>query len=311
MKLSIVTTLYKSSQYIDEFYTRITKEAKKITQDYEIVFVDDGSPDDSLQKVLALYEKDSKVKVIELSRNFGHHKAIMTGLSHAKGEFVFLIDSDLEEEPELLVRFWEKLHKDKEADVVYGVQESRKGGWFEKFSGGLFWKFFNKLSHVKIAENPLTVRIMKKEYVKNLVSFKEKELFLAGVFELVGFKQKTFPIDKQSKQFSTYNLLQKIKLLNNAVVSFSSFPLYLSFYVGTLISSFSFLYGIYLVINKLFFNSITSGWTSLMISIWFLSGVLLLSIGILGLYISKIFTEVKNRPIIEKRIYGDHDEQLR
>lgn len=306
MKLSVVTTLYKSSPYIDEFYTRVSKEAQKITQNYEIVFVDDGSPDDSLQKAVALYEKDTKVKVIELSRNFGHHKAIMTGLSHAKGEFVFLIDSDLEEEPELLGRFWEKLQKEKDVDVVYGVQESRKGGWFEKFSGGLFWRVFNKLAHVKISENPLTVRLMKNSYVSNLVKFKEKELFLAGIFELVGFKQRSFPIFKSSKNSTTYNFVQKIKLLNNAIVSFSSFPLYLSFYLGVFISSFSFLYGIYLIINKLLFGMVSSGWTSLMVSIWFLCGVLFLTIGILGLYISKIFQEVKNRPIIEKKVYGDN-----
>ena len=309
MKLSIVTTLYKSSPYIDEFYARISKEAQKITDDYEIIFVDDGSPDDSLQKAVALYEKDSKVKVIELSRNFGHHKAIMTGLSYAKGEFVFLIDSDLEEEPELLGKFWEELLKEKELDVVYGVQESRKGGWFEKFTGGLFWKLFNKLAHVKISENPLTVRLMNKNYVTNLVKFKEKELFLAGICELVGFKQQTLPIYKSSKNSTTYNLIQKIKLLNNAVVSFSSFPLYLSFYMGVIISSFSFVYGIYLVINKLLFGIVSSGWTSLMVSIWFLCGVLFLTIGILGLYISKIFQEVKNRPIVEKRIYGEHNNE--
>ena len=176
MKLSIVTTLYKSSPYIDEFYARISKEAQKITDDYEIIFVDDGSPDDSLQKAVALYEKDSKVKVIELSRNFGHHKAIMTGLSHAKGEFVFLIDSDLEEEPELLGKFWEELHKEKELDVVFGVQESRKGGWFEKWSGEMFYKVFNYFSGVKIPKNFLTVRLMKQNYVKNLTSFQEKEI---------------------------------------------------------------------------------------------------------------------------------------
>lgn len=132
MKLSIVTTLYKSSEYIDDFYQRISIEAYKITNDYEIIFVDDGSPDESLQKAIGLYQNDSKVKVIELSRNFGHHKAIMTGLSHAVGDYVFLIDSDLEEEPELLGRFWKELHKAEEIDVVYGVQETRKGGRFEK-----------------------------------------------------------------------------------------------------------------------------------------------------------------------------------
>jgi len=309
MKLSIVTTLYKSSQFIDEFYSRVSKEAQKITNDYEIIFVDDGSPDDSLQKAVALHEKDTKVKVIELSRNFGHHKAIMTGLSHAKGGFVFLIDSDLEEEPELLAQFWEELQKGKDLDVLYGVQESRKGGWFEKWSGGLFWRVFNKLAHIKISENPLTVRLMNKNYVTNLIRFKEKELFLAGIFELVGFEQKAFPISKSSKNSTTYNIIQKIKLLNNAVVSFSSFPLYLSFYLGVTISSFSLIYGIYLVVNKLFFGMVSSGWTSLMVSIWFLCGVLFLTIGILGLYISKIFQEVKNRPIIEKKIYRKNNNE--
>jgi putative glycosyltransferase len=309
MKLSIVTTLYQSSSYVEEFYIRITKEAKKITDDYEIIFVDDGSPDDSLQKALALHEKDNKIIVIELSRNFGHHKAIMTGLLHTNGEYVFLIDSDLEEEPELLGKLWDELHKEKDLDVVYGVQERRKGRWFEKFTGSLFWKLFNKLAHVEIAENPLTVRLMKKKYVISLLKFKEKELFLAGVFQLVGFKQKPFSINKKIKDSTTYNFLQKMKLLNNAIVSFSSFPLYLSFYLGTTISIFSFLYGLYLIVNRLFYNTVTSGWTSLMVSIWFLSGVLLLTIGILGLYISKIFQEVKNRPIVEKKFYGKNNEQ--
>jgi len=308
MKLSIVTTLYKSSIYINEFYERITKEAEKITENYEIIFVDDGSPDDSLKKCIAVHEKDKKVKVIELSRNFGHHKAIMTGLSHAQGEFVFLIDVDLEEEPELLGEFWNELQNNEDIDVVFGVQESRKGGWFERWSGGLFWNLFNKLAHITISENPLTIRLMNKDYVSSLVKFKEKELFLAGVFELVGFNQVSFPIEKKSKQSTTYNLLQKIKLLNNAVVSFSSFPLYLSFYLGVILSLFSLLYGVYLILNKIIFDTIASGWTSLMVSIWFLSGVILLSVGILGLYISKIFTEVKNRPIVEKNFYGTDNE---
>jgi len=303
MKLSIVTTLYKSSPYINEFYERITKEAKKITDDYEIIFVDDGSPDDSLQKCIELHQKDKKVKVIELSRNFGHHKAIMTGLSHTKGEFVFLLDVDLEEEPELLSKFWEELQSSENLDVLYGVQESRKGNWFEQWSGGLFWKIFNKLAHIDISENPLTVRLMSLNYIKKLVSFEEKELFLAGIFELVGFNQKPVSVKKYSSIDTTYSFTQKIKLLNNAIVSFSSFPLYISFYLGFGISTLSFAYGLFLIINKIFFNTISSGWTSLMVSIWFLSGVVLLTVGILGLYISKIFNEVKNRPIIIKKVY--------
>ena len=307
MQLSIVTTLYKSSPYIDEFYQRITTEAEKITQDYEIIFVDDGSPDNSLEKAVALHQQDNKVTVIELSRNFGHHKAIMTGLAQAKGEYVFLIDSDLEEEPELLGRFWQELHQDKNVDVVYGVQERRKGGWFERVSGGYFWSIFNKLSHVKISQNPLTVRLMKLAYVNSLIEFKEKELFLAGVFELVGYKQTVLPINKKSKEETSYSVLQKVKLLNNAIVSFSSFPLYISFYFGLSISSFSFSYGIYLILNKLLYKTTTSGWTSVMVSIWFLSGVLLLGLGVLGLYISKIFQEVKNRPVTIKKAWKNYE----
>ena len=138
MKLSVVTTLYNSSNYIYEFYDRISEKARAITSNYEIIFVDDGSHDDSLQKALQLHENDVKVRVVELSRNFGHHKAIMTGLSYAKGDYVFLIDSDLEEDPELLSEFWKERTEDVNVDVVYGVQEKRKGGWFERWSGKLY-----------------------------------------------------------------------------------------------------------------------------------------------------------------------------
>ena len=158
MKLSVVTTLYYSSKYIEEFYSRISIEAQKITNNYEIIFVDDGSPDDSLSKSIKLCEKNSHVKVIELSKNFGHHKAIMTGLNHARGDFVFLIDIDLEEEPELLGKFWEELKKNNGIDAVYGTQQIRKGYLFERVSGWFFYKIFNYFSEIKIPKNFLTDR---------------------------------------------------------------------------------------------------------------------------------------------------------
>jgi putative glycosyltransferase len=220
MELSIVTTLYKSSPYIDEFYARISKEAQKITDDYEIIFVDDGSPDDSLQKAVELYEKDSKVKVIELSRNFGHHKAIMTGLSHAKGEFVFLIDSDLEEEPELLGKFWEELLKEKELDVVFGVQESRKGGWFEKWSGGLFWKLINFMSPIKIPSNMITARLMTYQYNKSLIEYKESEIFIGGIWAHTGYRQQELKVKKGSQSETTYTIKRKLSLLKSQSLIF-------------------------------------------------------------------------------------------
>ena len=205
MKLSIVATLYKSSNYIEEFYCRITNEAKRIAEDYEIIFVDDGSPDDSLSKAIKLIEKDYHIKIVELSRNFGHHKAIMTGLNHASGEFVFLIDSDLEEDPELLGKFWEELNKkNQDFDVVYGVQKIRKGYLLERFSGWLFYRIFNFFSEVKIPENFLTVRLMKKNYVKNLMSFKERQIVLSNLTILNGFKAKEIIVVKKNLSTSTY-----------------------------------------------------------------------------------------------------------
>lgn len=296
MKLSIVTTLYKSSPHINEFYSRILKEAVKITDDYEIIFVDDGSPDDSLQKAVALYEKDSKVKVIELSRNFGHHKAIITGLSQAKGEFVFLIDSDLEEEPELLGKFWEELHKEKELDVVYGVQESRKGRWFEVWSGEIFYKVFNFISDTKIPKNLSTCRLMKNIYCNSLCRFNETELFLGGIFFLTGFNQKPYIVKKLSHSLSTYSLKLKLTMFLNSLTSFSNFPLKVVFYTGLFISFISFIFIVWIIFRKLFFSVALEGWSSLMVSVWFLGGIILVSLGIIGMYISKIFIETKNRP---------------
>lgn len=306
MKLSVVTTLYNSSKYVEEFYTRISNEAKKITQDYEIIFVDDGSPDDSLQKAVLLHEKDSKVIVIELSRNFGHHKAIMTGLSHAKGDFVFLIDSDLEEEPELLGKFWKELHTEKELDVVYGVQESRKGGWFEKFSGDMFYKVFNFFSGIKIPKNFLTVRLMTKFYVSNLVSFQEKEIVFSILTVLTGFKTKELVIKKFSHSPTTYSIFSKIKLLFKIITASSSKPLWLAFTFGLLITLSSLFYIFYLVYRKIFFDVGIDGWTSVMVSISFFGGLIIFFLGIIGIYLAEIFIEVKNRPlvIVKKNIIG-------
>ena len=304
MKLSIVTTLYKSSPYVKEFYERITKEVEKITDSYEIIFVDDGSPDDSLKKCISLYKKDTKVKIIELSRNFGHHKAIMTGLSHADGEFVFLIDVDLEEKPEVLSTFWDELQKDKDLDVVYGVQEIRKGGWFERWSGGLFWKVINFLSEVDIPANMTTLKLMKQTYVQELITYKEKEFFLGGISINCGFNQKPLVVIKDSSSETTYTFRKKMALLINSITAFSNKPLVYIFNIGFFITFVSFLFILKLIINKLFFDIAFQGWTSLIVSIWFFGGLIILVLGIIGIYLSKIFIETKNRPFtIVRKLY--------
>ncbi|AEI35787.1 MULTISPECIES: glycosyltransferase family 2 protein [Francisella] len=296
MKLSIVTTLYKSAAYIEEFYRRVSLEAKNITEDYEIIFVDDGSPDNSLQKTIRIQKEDAKVKVLELSRNFGHHKAILTGLAHARGQFVFLIDSDLEEEPELLGKFWKEMQSNKNIDVVYGVQESRKGNSFEKWSGDLFYSFFNKISDVKVPRNVLTCRLTTQDYNKALTSHKEREVFLAGLWIISGFNQKPLVVKKHSHSETTYSLRHKFSMLFNSLTSFSSFPLKFIFYLGSFISIFSFIFAATIIFKKLFLGVQLEGWSSLIVSLWFLGGIIIFSIGLVGIYISKLFSEVKQRP---------------
>jgi len=305
MKLSIVTTLYNSSPFVDEFYDRITRAAETITPDYELIFVNDGSPDDSLEKVLELRKKDARIVVVDLSRNFGHHKAIMTGLGYAKGNHVFQIDSDLEEEPELLKTFWDELFLDTDVDVVYGVQENRKGGWFERVSGKLFYKLYNKLASVSIPKDVIAARLMKRKYVNALLEFKEQEIFLAGLWSAAGFNQKAKLVVKHKRNGTNYSLGKKISLVVNSVTSFSEVPLRAIFLSGAGITLFSFSYVFFLVIWKFFFEAHIDGWTTIVVSIWLLGGLILFSIGIIGIYLSKIFMETKNRPYtLVKDVYG-------
>lgn len=304
--LSIVTTLYKSSPYVNEFYKRISTEAKKITDDYEIIFVDDGSPDDSLHKAVELHRQDPKVVVMELSRNFGHHKAIMTGLAHASGDYIFLIDSDLEEEPELLSKFWEEMQKNNDLDVVYGVQENRKGGWFEKFSGEMFWKIINFMSTIPIPSNILTARLMTKHYTHSLIQYKESEIFIGGIWAHTGYKQLGIEVKKSSHSETTYTFRKKIELLTNSITSFSSKPLVYIFYIGFITTFISCAFILKLIYNKLLLGHSFEGWTSLIVSIWFFGGLIILLLGIIGIYLSKIFIEVKQRPYtIIKNIFEE------
>jgi len=309
MKLSIVSTLYRSSPYVKKFYDRIVNQANKITDDFEIIFVDDGSPDNSLEIALDLHAMDKRVKVIELSRNFGHHKAIMTGLAHATGDYIFLIDIDLEEDPELLGTFWRKMNKNPDIDVVYGIQQYRKGNLFEQWSGGLFWKLLNFFSEIEIPSNQVTARLMTQRYIQALKHYHEYEVFTGGIMYLCGFHQVPCVITKKAHSKSTYTLRRKLNLLINAVSSLSSKPLIYIFNIGVTITFFSSLYIIKLLIDKVFFGISIDGWASIVISIWFFGGLIILFLGIIGIYLSKIFNETKNRPRTVIRHLYSHSEK--
>ena len=308
MKLSIVTTMYRSSPYLREFHARVGAAAKQLTDDYEILFVNDGSPDDSLERALELYAEDTHVSVIDLSRNFGHHKAMMTGLAHARGDLVFLIDADLEEEPELLGTFYRELTLS-HADVVYGVQTRRKGSRFERFAGDLFYSAFNLLSSVRVPRNVVTARLMTRRYVESLVQHQDREVFLLGLWTITGFVQVPVVVCKGNKGTSAYTLGRKVSVLVNSLTSFSNRPLILIFYLGCIISVLSGVAATYLVVRWLAFGHLLAGWPSLIVSVWMLGGLTIFCLGVIGIYLSKIFTETKRRPYTIIRQHLRHDRE--
>lgn len=303
--LSIVATLYKSAPYVSEFCTRAAEAARTLVgDDFEVVLVNDGSPDDSLAIAVALTETNPHLIVVDLSRNFGHHKAMMTGLMHAKGNQVFLIDSDLEEEPEWLLPF-AKQQQVEGCDVVYGVQERRKGGRFERVTGQWFYRIFNAMSGLNLPENIVVARLMSRRYVDALLLHSEREVFMAGIWHITGFLQRPRTVTKHSTSESTYSLRHKVAMLVNSITAFSNAPLHAIFYIGTAISGLAGLYIAYILFHWLFMARPVGGWTSVMASIWLIGGLIISFIGVIGIYLAKIFSETKQRPYtIVRQVYG-------
>ena len=305
MKLSIVATLYQSAPHIIEFHQRASIAASQLVgEDYEIVLVNDGSPDNSLNLAVQLTESDGHVVVVDLSRNFGHHKAMMTGLMNSKGERIFLIDSDLEEEPEFLSAFADRMQSER-CDVVYGIQQQRKGNWFERLSGRLFYRLFNSLAGLALPENLVTARLMTRRYVDALLLHKERELMLAGIWHITGFDQRAEKVTKYKTSDTTYTFRHKVSVLVNGVTSFSNVPLLSIFYIGIFIFAAASIYIAYLVLSWIFIAKPLGGWTSVMASIWLLGGMIIAFIGVVGIYLAKIFSETKQRPYtIVRQIYS-------
>ena len=305
-KLSIVSTVYNSKEYLEIFISKCIDALAQIScTDFEFVFINDGSPDDSLDFLLNKKKKIPQITILDLSRNFGHHYAAVAGLHYAKGGHVFLADCDLEVSPEILVDFYRVMAKEN-ADVVYGFQEKRKGKFLEKFFGSIFWKGLNYFSDIEIPKNIVTERLMTQRYVEKLLSLGDRNLFLGGMMYWTGFNQIGVAVSKSlRKEQSTYSTMKRLKLLLDAITSFTTFPLKLLFYFGGLLSAVSFSWGAILVFQKLMHpESYLSGYVSMILVVVFFSGVIEISLGVLGLYLGKVFKQVQSRPLyIVKDIY--------
>lgn len=293
-KLSIVTTLYRSMDTIDEFIQRALAAGEAVSDDIEIVIVDDGSPDGSADIVRNWVERDARISLLCLSRNFGHHKAMLVGLEHAQGDLIFLIDSDLEEPPELLSEMAQVL-RGKAVDCLYGLQERRKGGRMEQISGHLFYWLFSALSEVRIPQNASTMRLMTRRYVSALLKFRDKNPVFVPLSILVGYPQASFSFVKASTSDTTYSLGRRIALTALAITTFSAKPLILMLCFSLMMAFLGIVYGGFVVVRALN-GPVQDGWASLMAVVVFFFSLNAVFTGLMGLYVKQILEEVKDRP---------------
>ena len=307
MTLSVVTTLYRSKKFLETFLAEMTQTIAELgITNYELIFVNDGSPDDSVSYLLERKKMMERITVIDLSRNFGHHYAMQAGLQHAKGDFIFLIDNDLETPPSFLRKCYESLLANPDIDVAYGFQEERKGGFTENLGGRIFWWAINKFSEVKIPKNILTERLMRRSYVQSLLLLGDANLFIGGMMYWAGYNQIGIAVEKGKREGqSTYSTKKRMQLMIQAITSFSGKPLEYLFYTGLLITFGSVVTIIFLISKKMVMgDEIELGWTSLVVLNILILGIISTFLGLIGIYMFKIFRQVQNRPnAIVKKIY--------
>jgi putative glycosyltransferase len=290
--LSIVTSVYKTAQFLDEFEARAGVAARAYAQDdYEMIFVIDGSPDNARTELRRIQQRNPKVRVVELSRNFGHHPALWCGLERAKGDLIFLIDSDLETAPEILGDLMAALDDN---DAVYAYQPIHRS-WTSR----LFWRMFRTLAEVPIPENMLTERLMRRQYVDALLRMNERALFLGGMMAWIGFRQTAVAVERSRRSGPpSYRWWQRVALAFDALTSFSVAPLKALFAAGAALAAGSLLVGAVLIAVKLADPAyIVPGFTALAVLLLFSVGSILGAIGLVGLYLGKVFLQTKARPL--------------
>jgi len=297
--ISYIFPIYNESGNIDLLYKTINGLlAQQPKYDYEILFINDGSRDESLAKLTALQKKDKRITIIDFSRNFGHQLAVTAGLDHAKGDAVIIMDSDMQDPPKVsfeLISKWEEGY-----DVVYAQRRSRKDTFFKKFTADMFYRTLQKLAEIDIPRNTGDFRLLDRKVVDELSKFREHNRFLRGMVSFVGFKQTAVLFDRDERHAGEtgYPLKKMLRFAADGIFSFSTAPLKLISNMGFAVASVAFIGIIYALIVKIFYPSITvEGWTFIVISILFVGGVQLIMLGVLGSYIGRIYTEAQARPL--------------
>jgi len=297
IEASVVIPVYNEEGNLSVLHQRIAGIFNKMGLEYELIFVDDGSSDNSFNLLKKMREGDNRIKIIKLSRNFGHQVAMTAGINHAKGGAVITMDADLQDPPEVI----EGLYKEYKAgcDVVFAVRQKREGETFFKLATAfLFYRIFNKLAKINMPVDTGDFRLLSRKAADALSQIKEKDRFLRGLSSWIGFKQGKvyYKREKRSEGSSKYPLFKMIAFAFNGMTSFSNFPLRVSLITGFLCGILS---CAYLAVSLVYFifGKTLAGWTSIVALVTFFGSLQLFSIGILGEYIGRIFNEVKSRPL--------------
>jgi polyisoprenyl-phosphate glycosyltransferase len=295
--ISLIIPIYNEEDLIDKLFERVNSVLQSITNDYEIICVDDGSSDKTLDRLIAGHKKESRFKVLVLSRNFGHQAAYTAGLQHAKGDFVAMMDGDLQDPPELLREMYQKLI-DEDFDVVHGKRLERNETFFKRICIKLFHVAFRNFSRINDVSNVGNFSIMNRKALNAFLSLKEKSRYLPGLRFFIGFKQGFVGYARPNRADgkAKMNFAKLLNLAMDAIFSFSSLPIKICLFFGIVGITVFFAAGLYTLVSWLLGYAII-GWTSILLSIYFLGSVQLLFLGIMGEYIFRIYRESQNRPV--------------
>jgi len=297
--ISILIPAYNEEPVLDKLFTRLANLANETKEyDFEFLFVNDGSKDQTLDFIKDYAATDSRVSYINLSRNFGKEIGMIAGLDHAVGDAVVIIDADLQDPPELIpemIKLWEEGYDD-----VYAKRKSREGeSWFKKFTSKMYYKTLQSVTRIPIQEDTGDFRLLDRRVVEALKQFRESQRNTKAMFSWVGFHKKEILYDRDSRAAgeTKWNYIKLVELAIDGITSFTTAPLRISTYAGIAVSILAFIYLVYLVIRTVFLGVDLAGYPSMMAVILFLGGVQLLSLGIIGEYIGRIFNETKQRPL--------------
>ncbi len=302
--ISIVSPVYRAEKILPILVSEINLVMERIGEDYEIILVDDRSPDNSWEVMKVLSSQNPKIKSIRLSRNFGQHSAIFAGLTKTKGDWVVVMDCDMQDQPKEIAKLYKKALEG--YDIVLGQRENRKDKFLKKLTSKLFYKVFNYLSGANFDNNVANFGIYHQKTIKSILDMGDYVKFFSLFINWIGFKSISIPIEHGEREEgkSTYSVGRLFKQAFNVIISFSDKPLRLFINFGLSISVLSFIVGIYYLYLALTGKIAQPGFSSLILSIWFLSGIIISCIGIVGVYLGKTFDQAKGRPtfIIDEEV---------